>query len=394
VKSTEVYIASARRTPIGRFLGGLAGLSAVELGKIAAQGALEAAQIAAEDVDEAIIGNVLSAGLGQAPARQIALKAGLSSSASALTVNMVCGSGLRAVMLAAGIIGQGDAEIILAGGAESMSNAPHLIRACRTGWKLGDATLIDHLQHDGLVCATEEWPMGMAAEHTAEVAKLNRSELDRFALQSHKKALDAAQRGAFTQEIVPVHITGKKDETIISADEGPRGTTDEAALAKLSTPFSRDGVVTAGNSSQLSDGAAMLVVASGAALEKRNRRPLARIAAQAIAGRAPRDLFFAPIDAITLVLKRAGLKSHEIDLFEINEAFAAQVLADIRGLDLDPERVNVHGGAIALGHPIGASGARVLTTLLHALELRKGRYGCAALCLGGGNAVALVIERI
>jgi acetyl-CoA C-acetyltransferase len=360
---------------------------------VSAREALRRAQVDPSAIDETIIGNVLAAGLGQAPARQVALGAGVPASSSALTVNMVCGSGLRAVMLAATAIRAGEAHLVLAGGMESMSNAPHLLRGARTGWKLGDGALLDHLMVDGLLCAVECWPMGMAAERTAEGARLTRAELDAYALESQRRALAAQESGAFSAEIVPVAVPGKKGETVVSADEGPRADSTLEALARLTPSFKPDGVVTPGNSSQLSDGSAMLVVASREGAKRCGAEPLARVVAWATAGLEPRDLFLAPIGAIQRVLDRAGLRADQVDLFEINEAFASQTLADIRALELDPARVNVNGGAIALGHPIGASGARILTSLLYALRHRGGRYGCAALCLGGGNAVAMVVER-
>ncbi len=387
-------IVSACRTPIGRYLGGLSGRSAVELGVVAAREAIARAGVDPTGVDEAIIGNVLSAGLGQAPARQVALGAGMAPASAALTVNMVCGSGLRAVMLAASAVRAGEARIVLAGGIESMSGAPHLLHGGRTGWKLGDRGLVDALLHDGLTCPFEGWPMGSAAERTAEVCGLTRPELDRFALESHRRALAAQASGAFDAEIVPVSVPGPKgNTTVVSADEGPRADTRLESLAKLSPSFRPDGVVTAGNSSMLSDGAAMVVVASEDAAARLATRPLGRILASAVSGIEPRDLFLAPIDAIRAAVAKAGVALSAIDLFEINEAFASQMLGCIRALELDPAKVNVNGGAIAIGHPIGASGARVLVTLLHALERRGGRLGLAALCLGGGNAVAMVVER-
>jgi acetyl-CoA C-acetyltransferase len=387
-------ILSACRTPIGRYLGGLSARSAIDLGVVAATEALSRSQVDPDLVDEAIVGNVLAAGLGQAPARQVALGAGIPSSASALTVNMVCGSGLRAVMLAASAIRAGDAEVILAGGMESMSNAPHLLRGGRGGWKIGDGVLVDSMLFDGLTCAVERWPMGEAAERTADICKLSREELDAVALESHRRALEAQASGAFDAEIVPVTIEGKKGVTsTITADEGPRAETNPAALAKLTPAFNSGGVVTAGNSSSLSDGAAMVVVASEEKAERLGVRPVARIVATAISGLDPRDLFLAPIGAVRSVLAKAQLTPDEIDLYEINEAFASQLLGCVRRLEIDPAKVNVHGGAIALGHPIGASGARVLVTLLHALERHQKKFGVAALCLGGGNAVAMVVER-
>jgi acetyl-CoA C-acetyltransferase len=387
-------ILSACRTPIGRYVGGLSGCTAIELGVIAAREALTRAGIDPSKVDETIVGNVLSGGLGQAPARQVALGAGVPATSSALTINMVCGSGLRAVMLASDAIRAGAAELILSGGIESMSNAPHLLRGGRTGWKAGDATLVDSMLHDGLTCAISGWPMGEAAEHTAAQCGLTRAELDAFALESHRRAIAAQASGAFSEEIVPVELPGKgkAQATIIRADEGPRADTTLESLARLKTAFRSDGVVTAGNASTLSDGAAMLVVASEAMARTLGRKPLARIVASAISGTDPRELFLAPVAAVRAVLGKAGLSPEDIDLYEINEAFASQMVACMRKLELDPARVNVNGGAIALGHPIGASGARVLTTLLYAMKHRKARRGLASLCLGGGNAVAMIVE--
>jgi acetyl-CoA C-acetyltransferase len=325
----------------------------------------------------------------------VALGAGLSPGSGALTVNMVCGSGLRAVMLASSAIRAGEAELVLAGGMESMSQAPHLLRGGRGGWKIGNRELIDSLLHDGLTCAVEGWPMGEAAERTAQVCGLTRADLDACALESQRRAVAAQASGAFDAEIVPVPIAGKKGvATSIRSDEGVRAETGPEALAKLPPAFRPDGVVTAGNSSTLSDGAAMVVVASAARANQLGVRPIARILASAISGLEPRDLFLAPIGAVRAVLKKAGLAPGAIDLFEINEAFASQLIGCIRGLEIDPARVNLHGGAIALGHPIGASGARVLVTLLHALERRERRLGLAALCLGGGNSVAMIVERV
>ncbi len=390
----HAVILSACRTPIGRYLGGLSGLSAVDLGVTAAREALRRSGLDAGAVEETIVGCVLPAGLGQAPARQIALGAGLPSSSSALTVNMVCGSGLRAVMMADSLIRSGDANAVIAGGTESMSQAPHLLRGGRSGWKLGDGALIDSMLHDGLTCAVEGWPMGMAAERTAEMVGLSRADLDQFALESQQRAVAAIAEGRFDAEIVPVSLPGKKGPVIVKTDEGPRAESSAEGLAKLAPAFRSEGLVTAGNASTLSDGAAMVVVSSEQASRDRGLAPMARIVASSISGTDPRDLFLAPIGAIKSVLAKAGLSPLEIDLYEINEAFAAQMLGCMKGLDLDPVRVNVNGGAIALGHPIGASGARVLVTLLHALKAREGRYGVAALCLGGGNAVAMVVERL
>ena len=387
-------ILSACRSPIGRYLGGLAGRTAVELGVLAARESIARAAIEPDAVDEAIIGNVLPGGLGQAPARQVALGAGMPTTSSALTVNMVCGSGLRAVMLASATIRAGDAAIVLAGGMESMSNAPHLLRGGRAGWKLGDRPLVDSMLHDGLTCAIEGWPMGEAAERTAALGGLTRGDLDACALQSHRRAIEARRSDAFDDEIVPVPVAGMAGSPpLISVDEGPRADATAEGLARLSPAFRPDGIVTAGNASSLADGAAMLIVSSASRARELGRPPMARIVASAIAGTDPRDLFLAPIGAVRAVLTRANLLPGQIDFYEINEAFAAQMLACVRALEIDPAKVNVHGGAIALGHPIGASGARVLVTLLHTLRRRGGRFGVAALCLGGGNAVAMVVER-
>jgi acetyl-CoA C-acetyltransferase len=299
-------------------------------------------------------------------------------------------------MLASAAIRAGDADLILAGGIESMSNAPHLLQGGRGGWKIGNRELVDSMLHDGLTCAVEAWPMGMAAERTAEQCGLSRADLDTFAVESQRRAVAAQETGAFDTEIVPVSIPGRRGEEtiIIKVDEGPRPDTNAQALARLTPSFKPEGVVTAGNSSMLSDGAAMVVVASDEKARSLGIKPIAQVVATAVAGLEPRDLFLAPIGAVRAVLKKAGLKPDDIDLYEINEAFASQLLGCVRGLEIDPAKVNVHGGAIALGHPIGASGTRVLVTLLHALQRQQKRRGVAALCLGGGNAVAMAVERI
>jgi acetyl-CoA C-acetyltransferase len=385
-------ILSAVRTPIGRFLGELSDLPAPRLGAVVVQEAAKRAGISPGDVDEVILGNVVQAGVGQNPARQAAIFAGLPDSIAAFTVNKVCGSGLKAAMLAAQAIRAGDSEIIIAGGTESMSRAPFLLPNIRTGYKYGDQKAVDALIHDGLWCAFENWPMGEAAEYIAQKCSVSRADQDRFAAQSHQRAAAAWERGDFSREIVPVTIgSGTKTRTV-SRDEGIRPDTTAEGLAKLKPAFRADGSVTAGNSSQLSDGAAALVVATSAVAERLGRKPLAKILAYATSGVAPRDIFIAPVTAVQMVLERAGLKPSDIDLFELNEAFAAQAVACNQGLNLDESRINVNGGAVALGHPIGASGARVLVTLIHAMQKREARRGVAALCLGGGNAVAMVIE--
>jgi acetyl-CoA C-acetyltransferase len=389
----EAFLLSAVRTPIGKYLGGLADVPAPELGAIAVAEALRRARATPDAIDEVILGNVLQAGVGQNPARQAALKAGLPDSISAFTVNKVCGSGLKAVMLAAQAIRAGDAELIVAGGMESMSRAPYLLFGARTGWKYGDQKVVDAMIRDGLWCAFEDWHMGEAAEHIATKCTVSRADQDRFSAQSHQRAAAAWSKGLFDREIVPVTVGNGAKAKTLTRDEGVRPDSTADVLARLRPSFRSDGTVTAGNASMLSDGAAALVVGSARAAEKLGVQPLARVEAYATGGVPPKDIFIAPVVAVQQVLKRAGLASRDIDLFELNEAFAAQMLACGKGLELDESRVNVHGGAIALGHPIGASGARVLVTLLAALEQRGARRGLAALCLGGGNAVAMVVER-
>ena len=385
-------ILAAARTPIGKYQGSLGALSATELGSAAVAAAVERSGARREDVDEVVMGNVLAAGLGQAPARQAALGAGLPATVAALTINKMCGSGLKAVMLAAQAVRSGDAGLIVAGGMESMSRAPFL--APRNGPPFGDRVLVDSLMRDGLVCPWSGLSMGGIADDLATREGISRREQDDFALESHRRADRAARDGAFSAEIASLQVPGRKGRVLqVSSDEGPQADTSSERLAGLAPAFDREGSVTAGNASMISDGAAALVVASPKVAETLGRRPLARIVASATSGTEPKDLFIAPVLAIRKVLDRAGLDASQIDRYELNEAFAAQMLACLRRLDLAPDRVNVHGGAIALGHPIGASGARVLVTLLHELERSNLRYGLAALCLGGGNAVAMVVER-
>ena len=391
---TQAFVLSAVRTPIGKFLGGLSELPAPDLGAVVVADALRRANVDPARVDEVIMGSVLQAGLGQNPARQAALKGGLPETIAAVTISKVCGSGLKAVMLAAQSIKAGDANFVVAGGMESMSRAPYLLPNARMGYKYGDQQVVDAMIHDGLWCAFENCHMGESAEYIGEKYNVSRADQDRFAAQSQQRAVKAWENGAFAAEVVPVAVgSGAKAKTI-SRDEGMRPDTTVEGLAKLKAAFREKGRVTAGNSSTLSDGAAAVVVASGPAVEKHGTRPLARISAYATSGVAPKDIFIAPVFAIRMVLEKAGLALKDIDLFEINEAFAAQMLACMKELKLDEERVNVHGGAIALGHPIGASGARVLTTLLYALQQRGGKRGLASLCLGGGNAVAMIVERV
>lgn len=390
---TDAYILAGVRTPIGKFLGGLSSFSAPELGALVIREALNRSGIQPAQVADVIMGQVLTAGVGQAPARQAALKAGLPDTISALTINKMCGSGLQAVMLAAQAIRAGDASVVVAGGMESMSRAPHLLRGAREGWKLGDGKLEDSMILDGLWCAVEGCHMGSHADHIARKFHVSRESQDQFACESQTRAAAAIHAGKFKAEILPVTVKTKKADIVVDQDEGPRADTDVTALAKLKPAFNPDGTVTAGNASTLNDGAAALVV-TDAATAKTGQAPWrARIVAYHTSGVSPRDIFIAPVDAVRGVLSKAGLQINDIDLFELNEAFAAQMLACANELQLDPAKVNVYGGAIALGHPIGASGARVLVTLMHALEDRKLRRGLASLCLGGGNAVAMIVER-
>ena len=388
------YILSGSRTPIGKFLGGLRSLSAPELAAKAIDAAVSRSGVDAKDVQEVILGNVLPAGLGQAPARQAALGAGLPPKIAAATVNKVCGSGLEAITLADRTIRAGDAEVVIAGGMESMSRAPHLLAGTREGWKLGNREAIDSMIHDGLWCAFEKHHMGNSAEYIAEKHHVSREDQDACAVESHRRAAAAQQEGKFTDEIVPITIKARRGETVVDGDEGPRAETDTETLAKLRPSFSGEGTVTAGNASQLSDGAAAMVVANESVAKGCNSQAKARIVASATSGVEPKDIFIAPVSAVEQVLAKANMKLSNIDLFELNEAFAAQSVACMRGLKLDDTRVNIHGGAIALGHPIGASGARVLVTLLHALADRDLKRGLASLCLGGGNAVAMIVERV
>lgn len=389
-----VFLVSAVRTPIGKFLGGLSSLSATQLGAVVVKEAIARAGVKPEHVDEAILGCVVQAGLGQAPARQAALFGGLPDTIPAVTINKVCGSGLKAVMLAAQAIKAGDADIIVAGGMESMSRAPFLLPNVRAGYKYGDQTAKDSLILDGLWCAFENHAMGDSAEHTAKTCGITRDDQDRFSVQSHQRAAAAASSGVFAKEIITVTVGSGGKAVVVGADEGIRADASTASLGKLRPAFDPQGTVTAGNASQLSDGAAALVVASGDACEKHGLKPLAKIVAYHTSGVAPKDIFTAPVSAVRGVLAKAKLTLADIDLFELNEAFAAQMLACGKQLELDEAKVNVNGGGIALGHPIGASGARVLTTLLYALEARNLKTGLASLCLGGGNAVAMIVQRV
>jgi acetyl-CoA C-acetyltransferase len=393
-RSREAVILSAVRTPVGRFQGGLSGLSATDLGGIAVREAVRRAGVPPEIVDEVLMGNVLQGGVGQAPARQAALKGGLPDTVAATTINKVCGSGLKAVMIGASEIKAGEAEVVVAGGMESMSNAPYFLPGARNGYRMGHGELKDLMIHDGLWCAFKNWHMGVAAELIAEKFNVTRSMQDEYAAASQKKAVDAIAAGKFRDEIVPVTIPQKKgDPVVIDTDEGPRRDTTVESLAKLRPAFKEGGTVTAGNAPSVNDGASALVVASRESAERLGKAPLARILGYTTGGTAPEMLFYAPVVAVRKLLDKLSLKIGDFDLIEANEAFAAQALADGNELGWDWSRVNVNGGAVALGHPIGASGARILTTLLYAMKDRGARRGLATLCLGGGNAVALAVER-
>jgi len=392
----DVVIVSAARTPIGKFLGALSPLSAAELGAAAIRRVVQQARIEPALIDEVLMGNVVSAGEGQAPARQAATRAGLPPSVGATTINKVCGSGLKAAMWGAQQIRAGDAEIIVAGGMESMSNGPYLLPRARTGYRLGHATMIDAVVHDGLWCAFENHHMGEAAEGTATRFRITRQEMDEYALGSHRKAVAATQQGAFRSEIVAVEVPAPKGRgtALVENDECPRADTTIEALAALKPAFKPTGKVTAGNSPGLTDGAAAVVLMSGRRARELGCQPLARITGYAQAAVEPKWLFLAPVHAVRALIKRTGFKLADFDLLEVNEAFASQILADGKELGWDWERVNVRGGAIALGHPIGASGARILVTLLYALRDLGKALGLATLCLGGGEAVALSVEML
>ena len=403
----QTYIVSAARTPIGKFGGALAAVPATELGGVAIRAAVERAGLdpAETQVDDVLMGQVLQAGAGQAPARQAALKAGLPDSTSATTINRVCGSGLKSIMLAAAEIRAGDAELVIAGGMESMNGAPYLLPGARFGLRLGNAELIDSTVQDGLWCSIEGCHMGTHAERVAIKDHVSREDQDAFALASHRKAIAAMDAGRFDAELAPVTVVDAKGrETVVSADENPRRDTTAEALARLKPAFAlpdgedrgdaTTGTVTAGNAPGITDGAAATVVASERAVERLGLKPLARIVGYAQAEVAPKWLFLAPVEGVRRLLDRIELPLEAFDLIEINEAFAAQTLADGRELGFDWDKVNVNGGAIALGHPIGASGARIVATLLHELCRREGRYGLATLCLGGGGSVAMAVERV
>ncbi len=387
-------IISATRTATGKFQGSLKSFTAPKLGSIAIRSAIERAGIEAGQVDEVIMGCVLQAGLGQNPARQAALNAGIPDKVAAFTVNKVCGSGLKSVMLAAQSIALGDNEIIVAGGMESMSNAPYLLPKARDGYRMGNGVVVDAMIHDGLLCAFDQWHMGETGEVVAEVYKITRQMQDEYALGSQRRAVAAIKAGRFKDEITPVIVPQHLGDPIaFDTDEGPREDSSLEALTKLKPAFRPQGAVTAGNASTINDGAAACVVTSFENARKLAREPLARIVAQATSGVEPKMVMMAPIEAVKKVAVKAGWKLKDVDLFELNEAFSSQAVALIQQLEIDPERVNVNGGAVALGHPIGASGARLLVTLLYEMMRRKARRGIVSLCLGGGNAVALAVER-
>ncbi|HLA87523.1 MAG TPA: acetyl-CoA C-acetyltransferase [Anaerolineales bacterium] len=395
-KEKEAVILSAARTAVGKFQGGLSSITAVKLGAVAVKAAVERAGIDPKDIEEVLMGNVIQAGNGQAPARQAAIFAGLPATVSATAVNKVCGSGLKAGMMAAQAIRAGDADLFVAGGMESMSRAPYLVNGRSGELKFGNQTLTDALLNDGLWDPFENWGMGNAAEFIADEYEVTREAMDEFALRSHLKAVEAQEAGRFKLEIVPVQIPGRKGEvTIFDKDEGPRKDTSLESLAKLKPAFKADGKVTPGNASSMNDGAAAVVISSRAYAEKNDLKPIARIVGYAQAALEPKYLFAAPAYAIPKLLKKIDWKLSDVDLFEVNEAFAAQVLANGYALadqGWDWDKVNVNGGAIALGHPLGASGARVLTTLIYALRDRGLKRGVASLCLGGGEAVAMAVE--
>ena len=389
---THPVILAAKRTPIGRFLGGLSRVPSPKLGTMAIEAVLAEAPAAKDNVDECIMGCVLQAGLGQNPARQAGLRAGLPDTLNAMTINKVCGSGLQSVMLAAQSIKAGDNDLVLAGGFENMSLAPHM-EYVRTGIKYGETKMMDHMAADGLSCAFEGWPMGNAADHIAQKHGISREEQDRFAAQSNHRAAEATEKGLFEKETVKLTADKIKQKADVVSDEGFRADTTAEKLAKLRPAFAKDGTVTAGNASQISDGAAAVIVCSDKKAGELGAAPMARIVDYCTAGVAPKEIFDAPAKGLKMLLERNNLSVGDIDLFELNEAFAAQALANIKEMGLPEDRLNICGGGIALGHPIGASGARILVTLLHQMQRTDAKRGIASLCLGGGNAVSLLVER-
>jgi acetyl-CoA C-acetyltransferase len=390
----DVVIVSAVRTPVGKFQGAFADLTAVQLGAVAVREAVRRAGINPASVDECLMGCVLPAGLGQNPARQAALQGGLADTVSAMTINMVCGSGLKAVGLAAQAVMAGDAEIVVAGGMESMTNAPHLLLQARRGIRMGDSVVVDSMVKDGLWCACEDYHMGVTGENVAEKHAITREEQDAYALASHRKASVAWREGRFDAEVVPVNVPGKKGAvTVVTRDESVRDDASIEALAGLKPAFKKEGTVTAGNAPGVNDAAAAVVVMSAEKAKELGLKALVTIKAQATSGVAPKWVMLAPVTGVQKVLKRAEWTRDEVDLFELNEAFSVQALGVMKELGLDAAKVNVNGGAVAIGHPIGASGARVLVTLIYEMMRRDAKKGVAALCLGGGNSVALAVER-
>ena len=389
----DVVIVSAQRTPIGAFQGALSPLSGTQLGSVAIKGAIAAAAVKPGDIQEVIMGNVLSAGLGQAPARQAALGAGLPASTSALTVNKMCGSGLKAVMLASDQIRSGDIEVAVAGGLESMTNAPYLLTKARSGYRIGNGEIIDHMMYDGLSSPWDGKSMGCFADATAAKYNFTRAQQDTYAAESVRRAMRAVESGDFDREVTPVTVKSRKGDVVISRDETP-ATCNIEKIPSLKPAFDKDGTVTAASSSSISDGAAALVLMSAAAAKARGLKPLARVLAHSTYSQEPEWFTLAPIGAIKKTLSKLGWRPNDADLYEINEAFAVVTMATMRDVDIEHGRVNVNGGACALGHPIGATGARILTTLIHALHRRGGKRGIASLCLGGGEAVAVAVEVI
>lgn len=390
----DVVIVSAVRTPVGRFQGALSEMSAVDLGAVVVREAARRAGIDAAGVDECLMGCVLPAGLGQNPARQAALRGGLAETVAAVTINMVCGSGLKAVALAAQSVMTGAAEIVVAGGMESMTNAPYLLPQARRGMRMGDSTMVDSMIRDGLWCACENWHMGMTGELVAEKHAITRQMQDAYALESHRRASAAWREGRFDAEVFPISVPDKRGAaTVVKRDESVRDDASLEALAALKPVFKKDGTVTAGNAPGVNDAAAAVVVMSASRAQQLGLQPMVTIKAQAMSGVAPRWVMLAPVIGVERVLERAGWSMNEVDLFELNEAFSVQALGVMKELGLDASRVNVNGGAVAIGHPIGASGARVLVTLIHEMIRRGAHKGIAALCLGGGNSVALAVER-
>src|SRR6266851_134025 len=391
----DVVIISGCRTPVGKFQGSLSDLSAPQLGAIVVREAVKRGELDATQVDECIMGNVVSAGLGQNPARQAAIFGGLSPATGAMTINKVCGSGLKAVALAAQAVQTGNSSIVVAGGMESMTNAPYLLPQARKGYRLGNAQVVDSMVHDGLWDIYNNYHMGITGENVAEKYGITREEQDEFALNSHRKALAAIRECRFKSQIVPVEIPAKKGEApvLFEKDEGPREDTTIEVLCSLKPAFKKDGTVTAGNAPGVNDGAAAVVVTSAKRAKELGRAPMVRIVAQATSGVEPKWVMMAPVGAVRQIWEKTGWKNQDVDLYELNEAFSAQALGVIRELGLDLNKVNVNGGAVAIGHPIGASGARVLVTLIYEMIRRNARRGIAALCLGGGNAVAMAVER-